>query len=138
MISQNLNLHNIEFLSYQPKDELRFSLSAPNIHIVSFEKGLSGIMVPSKIYSILACGKPYIAWADRNTEIYDIAHKFKCGIAVPPDDIRNMIRAIKWAIKHPEKLKEMGNNGRKAVLKFYDLQNSVDKFNQVISEVVSY
>ena len=131
------DLSNVELLPYQPKEELKYSLSAPDIHLIPFEKGLSGIMVPSKVYNILSCGKPYIGWIERNSEINSIASKFKCGITVPPGNIRNMIRAINWAIKHPDKLKEMGLHGREAVIKYFDINASVDKFNKIICEVVS-
>ena len=131
------DLSNIEFLPYQSKAELKYSLSAPDIHLVPFEKGLSGITVPSKVYSILACGKPYIGWIERNSEIHSIASKFKCGITVPPGDVRNMIRVINWAIKHPDELKEMGLRGREAVVKYFDINISVDKFNKVICNLVS-
>ena len=131
------SLSNIKFLPYQSKDELKYSLSAPDIHLIPFEKGLSGIMVPSKVYNILACGKPYIGWIERDSEIHSIASKFKCGITVPPGDIRNMVRAINWAIKHPDKLKEMGMKGRESVVKYFDINISVDKFNKAICELVS-
>ena len=129
-------LLNMEFLPYQQKEQLKYSLSAPDIHLIPFEKGLSGIMVPSKVYNILACGKPYIGWIERNSEINSIASKFKCGITVPPGDIRNMIRAINWAIKHPDELKEMGLRGREAVVKYFDINISVDKFNKAICELL--
>ncbi len=136
LVSQ-YNLSNVEFLPYQPKGELKYSLSAPDIHLIPFEKGLSGIMVPSKVYNILACGKPYIGWIEKNSEIHSIASKFKCGITVPPGNIRNMIRAISWSIKHRDKLDEMGLRGREAVIKHFDINISVNKFNETICKLVS-
>ena len=94
-------------------------------------------MVPSKVYNILACGKPYIGWIEKDSEIHSIASKFKCGITVPPGDIRNMIRAINWAVKHRDNLKEMGDRGQEAVAKYFDINISVSKFNKTICELVS-
>ena len=131
------DLLNVEFLPYQPKSELKYSLSAPDIHLIPFEKGLSGIMVPSKVYNILSCGKPYIGWIERNSEIHYIASKFKCGIIVPPGNIRNMIRAINWAMNHSDKLKEMGATGRNTVEKYFDINISINKFNETICGLVS-
>ena len=131
------DLSNIKFLPYLLKSELKYSLSAADIHLIPFEKGLSGIMVPSKVYNILACGKPYIGWIEKDSEIHSIASKFKCGITVPPGDIRNMIRAINWAVKHRDKLKEMGDRGQEAVAKYFDINISVNKFNKAICELVS-
>ena len=133
--AQNSNLTNLDFLPYQPKEKLKFSLSAANIHLVPFQKGLTGVLVPSKIYGILACGKPFVAWVDKESEIYEIAHDFKCGITVPPGDIRNTVRAINWALTHRELLKEMGERGKKVVKKHFDKEISTNGFIKELEKI---
>lgn len=129
-------LLNVYFLSYQPKEELKYSLNAPDIHLITFQKGLAGIIVPSKIYGILACGKPFIAWIDEESEISIIARKFKCGIVVPPGDIKKMISTIEWSINNSNELVKMGENGRKASEKFFDRKISTRKFNNIVESLV--
>ena len=131
------NLSNVNFLPYQPKETLQYSLSAADIHLIPFQKGLAGVMLPSKVYNILACGRPFISWVDKQSEIYDIAHKFKCGITPPAGSVRNMIRAINWAIKHPESLKKLGENGRKVATEYFDRKVSTSKFCKVLENVMS-
>ena len=131
-----LNLLNVEFLPYQFKEELRYSLSSADIHLIPFKKGLTGVMVPSKIYSILACGRPFIAWVDSDSEISKIAERFKCGIIVPPDEIEDIIKGVEWAVNHHNELSQMGENGRNAVIKYFDRKISTDKFNKVLNEII--
>lgn len=131
----NRKLSNVSFLPYQPKEELKYSLGAGDLHLITFEKGLSGLVVPSKAYGILACGKPFIAWVDKSSEIDIIANKFKCGIAIASGDVTNMIRTIEWAIEHKEDLTTMGANGRRAALEFFDRKISVNAYDKLLQEV---
>ena len=122
-------LTNVEFLPYQPKDELRYSLNAANVHLITSMKGLAGVMVPSKVYGILACSKPFIGWVDEDSEISTIARKFNCGIIASPGNVERMINLIEWAIENTDKLNEIGKNGRKAIEQFFDRGISTSKFN---------
>ncbi len=127
-------LNNVLFLPYQQKNELKYSLSAASIHLITLQKGLAGVMVPSKVYGILACGRPFIAWIDEESEISAIANKFKCGIIVLPEDFDAVKEKIEWAVNNPHKLHEMSENGRKAVMEFFERKISVNKFNRIIAK----
>ena len=133
--AKNLNLTNIMFLPYQSKEELKFSLSAPDVHLITSQKGLSGVIVPSKIYGILACSKPFLAWIDRDNEVAKVAQRYKSGIIVPPGNVRSMIRAVNWISNHRDLLTLMGNNGRNAAEKEFDRKVSISKFNSILSEL---
>ncbi|MBI3590568.1 MAG: glycosyltransferase family 4 protein [Candidatus Melainabacteria bacterium] len=135
VLSEELKLSNVLFLPYQPKDELKYSLSSPDLHLITFQKGLSGIMVPSKIYGILACGKPFVAWTDEESEIYTIAHRFNCGLTVSSGDVTKMISAIEWSVNNTSKLREMGENGRRAAVEFFDRKISTGKMNKTLLSV---
>ncbi len=132
---KDLGLNNIVFLPYQPKESLKFSLSAPDLHIITFIKGLAGAMVPCKLYGILATGTPFIAWIDNESLIYDISHNYKCGIVVPPGNVKNMVRAIRWTMNHKEILPEMGKRCRKVAEELFDRKTSTKKFNDLITSL---
>ncbi|MBI2996203.1 MAG: glycosyltransferase family 4 protein [Candidatus Melainabacteria bacterium] len=128
----NLKLNNVIFLSYQSGEELKYSLSAPDIHLIPCLKGLTGVIVPSKIYGIISCGKPFIAWVDDESEISKIAKEYNCGIVVPPEDVNAMTCAIEWSQRHKERLCEMGQNGRETAIKYFDRKISTSKFNELL------
>src|ERR1019366_5348905 len=56
-----MGLDNVRFLPYQPKEKLGESLTAADVHLIPLRRGLAGYIVPSKLYGILAAGRPYIA-----------------------------------------------------------------------------
>jgi colanic acid biosynthesis glycosyl transferase WcaI len=54
-------LTNVRFLPYQPREDLRWTYASADICLVSLKPGLAGYIVPSKLYTILASGRPYVA-----------------------------------------------------------------------------
>ena len=53
----------------QPKERLPEVLAAADIHVVPLRRGLARASVPSKLYSILAAGRPVVASVDPGTEV---------------------------------------------------------------------
>jgi glycosyltransferase involved in cell wall biosynthesis len=51
-----LGLKDVVFQPYQPRERLRESLSLPDIHIVSLDERLEGLIVPNKFVGVLAMG----------------------------------------------------------------------------------
>lgn len=122
------DLTNVIFLPYQKIEDIKYSLSAADVHLIPFKEGLSGVLVPSKVYNILACGKPFIGWIDSDSEISDIAKKYNCGVIVNPGDANLLKESILWSYENKEKLSEMGQNGLEAIDGNFDLESSVSKF----------
>ncbi len=72
-------LTNVQFRPYQPADRLRWSLSVPDVHLVSLRPALEGLIVPSKFYGIAAAGRPVIHVGDLDGEIPRILERERCG-----------------------------------------------------------
>ena len=111
-MAESMKLPNVRFLSYQPRERLPESLSAADIHLITLKKGLSSYSVPSKVYGILASGKPLIASVDEDSEIAFITQQAECGIVVKPEDAHALAEAIIKLYHEPHILVKMGKNGR--------------------------
>ncbi|HZX10677.1 MAG TPA: glycosyltransferase family 4 protein [Acidobacteriota bacterium] len=131
-LSRSLGLKNVKFLAYQDKKDLKFTLGAAHIHLVPMKKGMGGIIVPSKIYGIMAAGKSYIAALDKNSEVHKITDEFECGINIPPSDAQELKNAVVWAYNHKPEIEEMGKKGRRALEQHYSREICTQKFKQVI------
>ena len=79
-----LGLENVQFLHYQPKENLRYSLACSDVSLVCLEEGVEGLSVPSKYYGILASGRPVIALMAGNSEVAMSVRESGCGYVVPP------------------------------------------------------
>ncbi len=126
------HLANALFLPYQPKESLSMSLSAADIHLVPLQRGVAGLIVPSKVYGIMAVGRPFLSAIEEDSHPAQIVREHQCGLRVAPDSPAELKRAIDWALNHPDELREMGQRGRAAVVKHFDRPISVGKFRTMI------
>lgn len=132
---EGLNLNNVVFIPFQAKNDLRYCLSSASVHLVPFMKGLAGILVPSKVYNIMACAKPFIGWIDSDSEIADIAKKYNCGLIAEPGNLASLKEAILWAYENRDKLNQIGEDGFKAVKGNFDLEAVVIEFVKIFSVI---
>jgi glycosyltransferase involved in cell wall biosynthesis len=127
-------LPNVEFLPYQPKEDLADSLGAADLHIVGLRRGLAGYIVPSKVYGILAAGRPYIAGVENGAEPALIAEDHSCGIRVEPGDPAALSAAI-LGFRH-DPAGEMGSNGRRALEERFDRPIATEAYRRLLESVV--
>jgi colanic acid biosynthesis glycosyl transferase WcaI len=123
-------LGNVEFLPYQPKDDLSDSLGAADLHVVGLKRGLAGYIVPSKVYGILAAGKPYVAAVEPGTEPALIAEEHACGVRVEPGDPGALAAAIREMQGAP--LDEMGTNARKALEERFERRIATESYRRLL------
>lgn len=129
-------LNNILFFPYQPQEMLTYSLGLANVSLVTLEKGFEGMVVPSKIYGILASGRPVIAVVGEESEIVEIIGKAKCGEIVKIGDCNALVNSIVNYYKDPQKCNEEGMNGRRYFEKNFDRKIATKKYIKVIEEVL--
>lgn len=104
----------VRFLPYQPKERLDQSLSAADLHVIPMSRGVTGLLVPSKAYGIMASGTPYLAVMDEGGEVARLARRHLCGLWCPPGSVAELSLRLKSALRDREMLAVMGANGRRA------------------------
>lgn len=82
--ARRMNLSNIRFFPYQPKEGLAESLSAADLHLLPLDPRVASYLMPSKLYGILASGSPLVAVAPASSELAEIIQKNRVGRLVPP------------------------------------------------------
>ena len=75
-------LANVLFRPYQPRTRLSESLGVADVHLVSLNPALEGLIVPSKFYGIAAAGRPTLFVGDVDGEIPQVLRDAECGYAV--------------------------------------------------------
>jgi colanic acid biosynthesis glycosyl transferase WcaI len=108
-------LPNVHFVDMQPKARLPEVVAAADVHVVPLRAGLARSSVPSKLYSILAAGRPLVASVDPGTEVARAVEQAHAGVAVPPDDPEAFTKALSRLLDHPDEAAEMGHAGREFV-----------------------
>ena len=129
-------LNNILFFTYQPREMLTYSLGLADVSLVTLEKGFEGMVVPSKIYGILASGKPVIAVVGGESEVTEIIKKGECGRVVKIGDYQALADSIMNYYKDRKKCRVDGLNGRRFFEKKFERKIATRKYIKVIKEVL--
>lgn len=124
---------NVRFLPFRPADQIPHVMMAGDLHIVTVRRGLEGVVVPSKVYSILAAGRPILAVAAPESDAARIVTESACGLAADPDDPAAVADAIRKLRADPARLAAMGRRARETAIK-YARVNELQKFLGIIEE----
>lgn len=87
-------LTNIIQLPYQKREDLRYSLPAADIHLVTMGSSFVGIVHPSKIYGILQSGRPFIYVGPRQSAIGELVSEKGVGCWVNHGETEKITEAI--------------------------------------------
>jgi colanic acid biosynthesis glycosyl transferase WcaI len=112
---QAAGLANVRFVDLQPRERLPEVLAAADVHVVPLRRGLARSSVPSKLYSILASGRPVVASVDPGTEVARTIDRAGAGLAVPPEDAEALTKALRKVVEQPEQAATWGRAGRSFV-----------------------
>jgi colanic acid biosynthesis glycosyl transferase WcaI len=134
-LAELLEVGQVRFLRYQRRDALPFSLSSAHVHVVGLARGLSGFVVPSRLYGVLAVGRPVIAAADADSETADLVGSIGCGVVVPPGRPELLAAAIRRAHDGEYDLEEMGRRAREYAVAEADRTVAVDRYRDLLSEL---
>ncbi len=124
---------NVRFLPFRPAEQIPHVMAAGDVHIVTVRRGLEGIVVPSKLYSILAAGRPVLAVAALESDAARIVRESGCGMSADPDDPQAVAAAIRQLRDNPGRLPEMGRRARETAKK-YARVNELEKFAGIMEE----
>lgn len=129
-------LTHVQFREYQPREQLASALCAADVHFVSLNPSLEGLIVPSKIYAIAAAGRPAIFIGDPSGEIAQILNKAGCGFTVTPHDITELKHRILELARSPELVDIMGARARAAFEQQWDKTIALHKWERLLAELI--
>jgi colanic acid biosynthesis glycosyl transferase WcaI len=136
-LADRLSVDHVRFLPYQERGVLSESLSSAHVHVVGLAHGLSGYVVPSRLYGILAAGRPVIVAADPDSETARVVSRIGCGIVVPPGRHDELARAIRSAHDGELDLERMGELGREYLLTEATREHATARYRALLEEVLA-
>ncbi len=105
-------LTNICFLPYQEWENLPYTLTACDLSLVTISKGMEGLVVPSKLYSSLAIGRPVAAICESHSYLVNILSDANCGQTFINGDAQGLANYILTLSHNPEWAQTLGCNAR--------------------------
>jgi colanic acid biosynthesis glycosyl transferase WcaI len=125
---------NIRFLEFFPTSKIPSVLAAADAHVITVKRGLEGVVVPSKMYGILAAGKPIVAVAPKETDAVSLGIQQGFAVAADPDRPAEVVDAVRSMASDPNKLRAMGEAARVAAPD-YDRVKELQKFVEIIEHL---
>jgi colanic acid biosynthesis glycosyl transferase WcaI len=123
---------NVRFLPFFPGSKIPSVLAAADAHLITIKRGLEGVVVPSKMYGILAAGKPIVAVAPRETDAVAVGEKMGFSVGADPDSPDQVAKVIRELASDAARTARMGQAARSAA-PGYDRVKELEKFVQLFS-----
>lgn len=134
-VRQN-KLRNVFFLPFQPKSEIKYTLNAADVHLVVNQKGIKGVSVPSKIYGVMAAGKPILGVLEKGSEASLLIEKSGCGVVVEPQNYSTIVKEIRSFYELERNvLESKGLQGREYLEEHLRKEQSLDKYRSLLISI---
>jgi glycosyltransferase involved in cell wall biosynthesis len=131
----SLKLDNMGFEPHQHRTRLPQSLCAPDVHVASLAPEYEGLVQPSKLYGVMAAGRPTIFIGDPAGETAAILAETGSGLAIPAGDAAGLAAAIRSLAADPARVQRMGRAARAAFEARYDLPVALARWEELLSSL---
>ena len=126
-------LNNIVFRPYQPRERLIDSLGVPDVHVISLRSEMEGLVFPSKLYGILAAGRPPVFIGAAQGDVAQIVRTERCGLVFDEGNARGVAEGLLQLQRDPERRQAMGNRARALFERHYDIETALTSWCQVLT-----
>ena len=130
-------LTNFRFEPYQPRETLSDALAAGDVHLVSLRPELEGLIVPSKLYGILAAGRPVVFVGDPDGELARLIAATGVGLTVNSGDSHGLCGALRNLRDDAAGRMQMGIRAREVFEERFTLAAAVARWREVLGAVAA-
>ena len=127
--------HNMRFLPMQPREEYPNVLAASDACLVTLDAGVKTPVVPAKLLSIMASGRPALGSLPPDGDTPRIIDDAQCGIHAPAGDPEALAKAILDLYHRPDKREVMGRNGRAYAESHFSRRECVAQYESLLERV---
>ncbi|MBV9225855.1 MAG: glycosyltransferase family 4 protein [Acidobacteriaceae bacterium] len=125
-------IRSVEFRSYSSKMSLGESLGSGHIGLITQQTACLGSVVPSKVYGLLAAGRPVLFIGPEESTVAQIIKRFDCGWHIPCGDASSLLDLLRALSENRTVVEQAGSRARQAFLRFYDLPHGVSRICALI------
>jgi len=133
--AENMGLSNVLFLPMQQKSEYPKILAASDVSLVTLKKAVKTPVVPSKILSIMASGRPVIGCMDLAGDAPELIDKAGCGFCVEAENPSQLSEKILKLYRNRKKAAELGRSGRKFTEENLSKDRIINEYEKLFIEL---
>ena len=126
-------LSAVELRPYVQRDSLSQSLSAGDIGVVTQREECCGSVVPSKVYGLLAAGRPILFVGPAEATPARIIARFGCGWHIEVGQADQLVGLLTHLAGHRDEVVAAGLRARRALLDHFDLPHGVARILAILS-----
>lgn len=132
-----MGLKNMRFIPFQPVKDLPFLRASADVQVALYKHGSADYSMPSKVYEIMASGRPLLASADAGTDLWKLVHTTGCGLCVTPEDPDELAEALVALYAEASLRRDMSERGRRTAESHYSRDAVVAAYNRLLCEVAA-
>ncbi len=129
-------LGNCVLAPYQPLESLHQSLSCADLHLASLLEGVEGIMVPCKLFGVMAAHRPCVFIGHPDSELSRVLEEHDCGFTVRQGDVDGLVGIIRGLCEDRDEARRLGENAYRALRDAYDSTKACEQWRLLLEELV--
>jgi colanic acid biosynthesis glycosyl transferase WcaI len=130
-----LPLRNVGVLPYQPNSMRPEIYGASDVCLVAQAAATGSDAIPSKVYRIMASGRPLIAVTEAHSDLAVLVRDAQCGVSVEPGDAQQLAETLRRAVKDRQEWEGMGARGRAHVAAHYSRATIAGQYDALLRDV---
>jgi colanic acid biosynthesis glycosyl transferase WcaI len=133
----DLKLSNVRFMPFQPRESLPWLRASSDVQVSLYKNGAANDSFSSKIYEIMASGRPLLTSSEADSAVEHLVKSAKCGMCVRPGSAEQLAEAIWRLYREPSLREEMGRRGRQYAEENHSKQAAVIRYNELLQKVAA-
>ncbi len=133
--AHELKLDNVRFIPFQPRESLPLLRASSDVQVSLYKNGAAHDSFPSKIYEIMASGRPLLASSDGDSGVATLVKTAECGLCVEPGETEHLAEAILDLYRNPALRETMGQRGRRYAEENHSKQVAVARYNELLQRI---
>lgn len=135
---EELNLDKLHVLSYQPRHLMPAILAYSDAQYIFMTPEMEGMGFPSKVYTIMACGRPLVVCSGKNTPIVNFLDPVGCAKLVTTHDIEEKTDEMATWLSQVsrDQLREMGMRGEKVIQERYTKEIVTKQYVDLVESIL--
>jgi colanic acid biosynthesis glycosyl transferase WcaI len=128
-------LTNVRMLPFQPEADLPLLRASIDVQVSLYARGAVESSLPSKIYEIMASGRPAIVSAERGTDLHNLVTTTGCGICIEPENPEQLAEAIRTLHRDETQAARLGQRGRDAAERSFSREAAVEAYARLLDDI---
>jgi colanic acid biosynthesis glycosyl transferase WcaI len=128
-------LANVHFLPLQPADRLPEMLAAADVLLLNQDPAIVDTVIPSKLLTYLAAGRPVVAAIHEASEAARLIHAAGCGAVVPPADPDALAGALLQLARAPDIRRQFAAAGRRHAMEHFERRRVLARYSEFFASL---